>query len=284
MSNPLTPELIDPQTKEPQFVVWLWVKLCLVAIANVIILGLFAAYFKGQPLGILDIVGIIADSSGIITGLLGIWFFFLSERLNRSTTLNMERTTATVEDLRVQMWGMIQKTFTRFLEGENKDTIEKTKQDIENLRQQLDQQNITPSQLQQALEMLIKRIETIERQNRDISFVQGSSMRNRKIDTAIDEDEDEDESLANMRQDKYLKMFPPGLLIEHEAFGSGKVIRAERTQDDVIIHVQFENYKATKRLIVSLAISSIKLTPQTSDNISMNITPKTDDENGNIKL
>jgi len=157
-------QLINPQPKSSTFAVWSWVKITLIAIANVIVLGLFAAYFDGQALGLIDVIEIIANSMGIVTGLLGVWFFFLSERLNRDTSVNLERITTTVGELRTQMWEMIQKTFNRFLQGESKDEIEEVKKAIDTIRQQLNSKEEISPTVAQALDTLLDRINKLERQ------------------------------------------------------------------------------------------------------------------------
>lgn len=147
-----------------------WLKVTAIAVLNVLILAFLAAYFENQPLSILGVISVIADSMGIVIGLLGIWFFFLSESLNRTTAINLERTTSTVNELRDQMWEMIQKTFNTFVERENKEKVEETKQAIEDLRKQVQKDNKPiSSDVLVALEKISDRINTLEQRERIIA-------------------------------------------------------------------------------------------------------------------
>lgn len=161
--------LFDPQPDQPRLMVSRWLRIMALIVANLLVLAGLAAYFKNQTISLIDVIGIIADGMGIITGLLGIWFFFLSERLNRTTAINLERTTSTVNDLREQMWEMIQKTFSTFVERENREQIEETRQAIEALKEDLGKQegSLNP-QILQTLNALSRRIDTIERQRDNV--------------------------------------------------------------------------------------------------------------------
>lgn len=170
-------QLINPQTEHPRSVVWRWLKIALLASVNVLILALFAGYFDNQAISLLDVIGIIADAMGIVLGLLGIWFFFLSEGLNRTTAINLERTTATVNDLRDQMWGMIQKTFNTFVERESTEQADETRQAIEQLKEQARSTNgAIPHEFVQAIDALNKRLDSIERQRESMAAITASPL------------------------------------------------------------------------------------------------------------
>jgi hypothetical protein len=172
MTNQNDPQLVNPQTDQPQYVVGQWVRITFIAVINIAILAAFAAYFDNQSLGLLEVISIIADSMGIVLGLLGIWFFFLSERLNRSAALNLERTTRTVEDLRVQMWEMINKTFNMFVKNESAEQADEIRNDIEQLRNQIQQQDgAIPGEVLQTIENLNKRLDSIERRNQSLGTI-----------------------------------------------------------------------------------------------------------------
>jgi hypothetical protein len=171
MSDPdNAPQLVDPRTEHPAYVVWRWLRMTIAVVANVVVLALFAAYFDDQTLGLLDIISIVADAMGIILGLLGIWFFFLSERLNRTTALNLERTTASVDVLHDQMWSMIQKTFNKFVAQESEEKAEAAREQIQELKEQVkSSDSVDTDKFIQAIEALSKRIDTMERQRESMA-------------------------------------------------------------------------------------------------------------------
>ncbi|HMZ08198.1 MAG TPA: hypothetical protein PK078_11315 [Anaerolineales bacterium] len=146
-----------------EFTVKRWLQWGGIAVINVLILAFFSSYFKDEPLSLLGIISVLADSTGIVLGLLGIWFFFLSEKLNKDTAVNLEKTTSAVEELRDQMWDMIQKTFNTFVEKENKEKVEETKDAIEQLKQQVQSENKPiSSDVLAALDKISDRINTLE--------------------------------------------------------------------------------------------------------------------------
>ena len=100
----------DETTQQRRSRVPRWLMYAGIALINVLCLALFAAYFSGQKLDSISLLAVFGDTVGVVVGVLGIRFFVLSERLNWETARNLERTTATVDDLRNQMWGMIDRT------------------------------------------------------------------------------------------------------------------------------------------------------------------------------
>ena len=103
------------QNKQIPNTVGRWIRVAAIALLNVLVLSFLAAYFSNQRLDLMTTIGIVADTMGVVTGLLGIWFFFLAEQLNRSTAINVERTTKMVEELQKQMWNMIERTFSTLI-------------------------------------------------------------------------------------------------------------------------------------------------------------------------
>ena len=157
----------ENRNPRPEFTVRKWLKVTLIAVINVLILAFISSYFDGQPLSLLEVISVIADSMGIVLGLLGIWFFFLSENLNRTAAINLERTTSAVSELRDQMWEMIQKTFNTFVEKENKEKVEETKDAIEQLKQQVQQDNKPiSSEVLAVIDKISDRINTLEQREK----------------------------------------------------------------------------------------------------------------------
>jgi len=134
-----------------------YIRTASIALLNVVLLVLFASYFSNQRLELINVVGIFADSIGITTGLLGIWFYFLSEELNRSASLNLQKTADTVSDLRNQMWDMIEKSF--YSKDDTRGEIEKIKELIQDT---LDTEDPNVSMPKGDLELLLGRIGTVE--------------------------------------------------------------------------------------------------------------------------
>jgi hypothetical protein len=156
----------------PRSVVLKWIKIAGIAIINILILGAFAAYFRNQTLSLMDVIGIVANSMGIVTGLLGIWFFFQSEELNRKTEMSLEKITTTVNELDKNMWAMIKQTFDKFVKTETKEEKEEIKLELDKLKKIFEKNGTAANpEVLGTISRLNNRIENLERkQDRYISF------------------------------------------------------------------------------------------------------------------
>jgi hypothetical protein len=74
-----------------------------IAVTNVLVLGLFAAYFSGQKVDLLLVIDLVGNTVATATGLLGVWYFFQAEALNMDSARTLQRITETVADLRSPM-------------------------------------------------------------------------------------------------------------------------------------------------------------------------------------
>jgi hypothetical protein len=74
-----------------------------IALINVLVLGLFAAYFSGQKVDLLLVIDLVGNTVATATGLLGIWYFFQAEALNMDSARTLQCITETVADLRSPM-------------------------------------------------------------------------------------------------------------------------------------------------------------------------------------
>lgn len=160
-------DTIDPPQQPQRFTVRNLLRVSFLAFLNILILAFFAAYFSNQRLDLIDTIGVVGDSVGVVTGLLGIWFFFQSEQLNRTTAVNLERTTATVDDLRNQMWKMIQETFASLTTRDDGKDVELALGIVREYAKK--EGNSIPDELKQALQVIESRVESLERQKDAIS-------------------------------------------------------------------------------------------------------------------
>lgn len=224
-------------------VVGRWFRTGVLVTANLIVLCMFAAYFQNQRLDLLEIIGIVSNSFGIITGLLGVWFFFLSERLNRTTASNLERTTAVVDDLRNQMWQMIQQTFNTFVKNDEKASAEAAEEAVEKLR---NPKTVSSEELEKATETIIKRLEVLEKQ-REISTIAPPKV----LSSAAPE-----------------FTFHAGERVHHKTFGDGVVVSSKFSNNGEEVTVAFAG-KGVKRLSVNHApmqrVSSLQPSANGSD-------------------
>ena len=62
-----------------------WIPFVAITTMIVLIATAVGSFYTAQSSPLLDVVGLIGDVFGIVTGLLGIWFYFESERLNRTS-------------------------------------------------------------------------------------------------------------------------------------------------------------------------------------------------------
>ncbi len=65
---------------------------------------------------LLTVLGLVGDVIGTVTGLLGVWFYFESERLNRDSSELLQRTEAQVGEVRDRLAPLAQTTIQELLE------------------------------------------------------------------------------------------------------------------------------------------------------------------------
>jgi hypothetical protein len=149
------------KSSEPQqhFIVR-WLRIAGVAVLNVVVLAFFTAFLRNEPLGLITIISIIADSMSITLGILGIWFFFEAEKLNRTTAVQLETMSTTVNDLRYQLWQMVKDTIAKsgaMGDTWNQDEIRKS---IEIIREQAENNKaIDPEAILNAIDGLARQME-----------------------------------------------------------------------------------------------------------------------------
>lgn len=148
---------------------WYWAKFLSIAVLAVLVLAFFGSYFSNQKLELITVIGIIGDSMGIATGILGILFYFMSERLNRESSRTLLRTEGIVKELHEQMWTMIERAFDTSLMARDDSAKKDTEEAMEEIEKEGPQElsdAASKKSVQSALDAINKRLDTLSERTR----------------------------------------------------------------------------------------------------------------------